>query len=76
MREKSAHRYRYRRSGGKIRENGSRYYRIKDNPVITNSSSAYEHLESYHNKDREHFIAITLDGASRVINTHIISIGA
>ena len=73
MREKST--YRYRRSGGKIRENGSRYYRIKDNPIITNASSAYEYLEPYRHQDREHFIAITLDGASRVIDTHIISIG-
>ena len=58
-----------------IRENRSRYHRIKNNPVITNAATVYDHLEAYRHLDREHFIAITLDGASRVIDTHIISIG-
>ena len=75
MREKPIHRYRYRYSGSKIRESRSRYHQIKDNPTITTAKTAYDFLQEYHNKDKEHFIAITLDGASRVIGTHIISIG-
>ncbi len=75
MKQKSTHRYRYRQSGSKIREERSRYHRIKDNPIITTANKAYEYLHEYHHLDREHFIAITLDGSSRVINTHTISIG-
>lgn len=75
MRAKSIHRYRHGNGGSKIRENRSRYQQIRDNPIITNANSAYGHLESYRHLDREHFIAITLDGASRVIGTHIVSIG-
>ncbi len=67
--------YQYRYRGSKIREARSRYHRIKENPIITTASRAYEYLHEYHNLDREHFIAITLDGSSRLINTHIISIG-
>ena len=75
MKQKSTHRYRHRQSGSRIREERSRYHRIRENPTITTASSAYEYLHEYHHLDREHFIAITLDGASRVIGTHIISIG-
>ncbi len=75
MKQKPTHRYRHRQSGSKIREERSRYHRIRENPIITTASRAYEHLHEYHHLDREHFIAITLDGASRVIGTHIISIG-
>ena len=70
-----ARHYRYRYGGSKIREAKSPYHRIKNSPVITTANSAYRHLQAYHNLDREHFISITLDGASRVINTHVISIG-
>ena len=75
MKQKSTHCYHHRQSGSKIREERSRYHRIKDNPVITTANKAYKYLHEYHHLNREHFIAITLDGASRVIATHIISIG-
>ncbi len=75
MRQKPTHHYRHKYRGSKIREERSRYHRIKENPIITTASRAYEHLHEYHHLDREHFIAITLDGSSRVINTHTISIG-
>ncbi len=58
-----------------IRESRSYYRRIKNNPVITTAGRAYDYLQEYHHCDREHFIAVTLDGSSRVINTHVISIG-
>ena len=75
MKHRYPHRYRYSYSGGNIREEKSRYHRIKKNPVITTANRVYEYLHEYHHLDREHFIAITLDGSSRVINTHTISIG-
>ena len=75
MKQRTPQRYRHRQSGSKIREERSRYHRIKENPVITTANRAYEYLNEYHHLDREHFIAITLNGSSRVINTHIISIG-
>jgi DNA repair protein RadC len=76
MKHSHLNRYRHHRYGGsKIREKRSRYHRIKTNPVISNAHTVYRYLEPYRYLDREHFIAITLDGASRVINTHIISIG-
>ena len=75
MRGRPARRYRHRRSGSRIRENGSLYYQIRDNPVITHANGAYEHLKAYRNLEREHFIALTLNGAHRVIHTHVISIG-
>ncbi len=68
--------YLHKRYGGsKIREQRSRYHRIKSNPVINNANTLYHYLEAYHDLDKEHFLAVTLDGASRVIDTHIISIG-
>ncbi len=76
MKYHHSNRYRHNRYGGsKIREKSSRYHHIKNNPVISNANGVYSYLEDYRHFDREHFIAITLDGASRVINTHIISIG-
>ena len=75
MKQRHLYRYHHGYSGSKIREERSRYHRIKENPIITTASRAYEYLHEYHHLDREHFIAITLDGASRVIGTHTISIG-
>ena len=75
MKQRTPQRYRHRYRGSKIREERSRYYHIRENPIITTASRAYEHLHEYHYCDREHFIAITLDGSSRAINTHTISIG-
>ena len=75
MKERPIRNYRYRPRGSKIREDHSLYHHIRKNPVITTAKRAYNYLEAYHYLDREHFIAITLDGASRVIDRHIISIG-
>ena len=75
---RSLHRHRYhhnRYSGSHIREKHSRYHRIRHNPVISNANGLYHYLEAYHDLDKEYFLAVTLDGASRVIDTHIISIG-
>ncbi|MCJ7765514.1 MAG: JAB domain-containing protein [Thiovulaceae bacterium] len=42
---------------------------------MTDATAVYKHLSEYHNMEREHFIVITLDGASRVISTRVVSIG-
>ena len=42
---------------------------------LENADDVYKHLYSYANESREHFIAITLDGTSRIIETRVISIG-
>ena len=58
-----------------VRERKSAYQRPVLQTKITSASDVYQHLAEFHNCDREHFIAITLDGASRIINTRVISIG-
>ena len=58
-----------------VREGRAPYNRPVLAMKITSAEDAYNHLAEYHNCDREHFIVITLDGASRVINTRVISIG-
>ncbi|WP_353662603.1 DNA repair protein RadC [Hydrogenimonas sp. SS33] len=42
---------------------------------ITSSGEAYELLKPYAGKNREHFLAVTLDGASRLIETRVVTIG-
>ena len=66
---------RSRKYSSRVSESSSRYHHIKHNPIITTAQKAYDHLGEYHNKEKEYFIAITLDGASRAIDTHIVSIG-
>ena len=58
-----------------VRENRKHYSRPKLNTKITSAADAYNHLCDFHDLEREHFVAITLDGASRVIDTRVISIG-
>ena len=58
-----------------IREGSSGYSRPKLNPKITSAEDAYRYLSEYRDCDREHFVQITLDGASRIISTRVISIG-
>lgn len=42
---------------------------------IISASNVYSLLHEYSTKDKEHFIAITLDGASKVIEKRVIHIG-
>jgi len=44
-------------------------------PKITDAKEAYNLLYEYSHKEQEHFLLITLDGASRVINKRVIHIG-
>jgi len=42
---------------------------------ITSASDVFAFLQEYSVKDQEHFLLITLDGASKVINKHCVFIG-
>ncbi len=53
----------------------SRRYLIKQNTKITSADAVHEELKIYGSKKQEYFIAITLDGASHIIEKRIISIG-
>ena len=53
----------------------SRRYLIKQNIKITSANDVYRELQEYSNKRQEYFLAITLDGASHIIQKRIISIG-
>ncbi len=39
---------------------------------ITEARGVYQHLKEYKDKNQEHFIVITLDGASKIINTRVV----
>ncbi|MCH9813020.1 MAG: DNA repair protein RadC [Epsilonproteobacteria bacterium] len=53
----------------------SRRYLIKQNRRIKHAKDIYEELLDFTNKKQEYFIAITLDGASHIIDTRVIFIG-
>ncbi len=42
---------------------------------ITNAQNVFTLLHDYSTQDREHFLLVTLDGASKVINKRVIHIG-
>ena len=42
---------------------------------ITSAEDVYNHLADYADRQQEHFLVITLDGASRIINTRCVFIG-
>lgn len=58
-----------------VREGRNQYRRPKLNRKLTSAADVYDHLSEYRHCDKEHFIAITLDSASRVIATRVVSIG-
>ena len=53
----------------------SKRYLIKSNKRITSAKDVYEELKSFSTKSQEHFLTITLDGASHIINTRTVFIG-
>ncbi len=53
----------------------SKRYLIRSNKRITSASDVYEELKSFGSKSQEHFLTITLDGASHIINTRTVFIG-
>ena len=65
----------YQRRATVVREQKSSYRRPTLNTKITSANDVYIHLSEYRDLEREHFVAVSLDGASRVISTRVISIG-
>lgn len=53
----------------------SKRYLIRSNTRITSAQDVYDELKSFTNKSQEHFLTITLDGASHIINTRTVFIG-
>ena len=51
--------------------------KAKDSNVskITNAQNVFEVFEEYSKKDKEHFLLLTLDGASKIINQYVVHIG-
>jgi len=44
-------------------------------PLIDSPEKAVEHLHHIKNKKQEHFVLLTLDGARRLINSRVVTIG-
>jgi DNA repair protein RadC len=53
----------------------SKRYLIKSNKRITSAKDVYDELKAFSSKSQEHFLTITLDGASHIINTRTVFIG-
>ena len=53
----------------------SKRYLIKSNKRVTSAQDVYDELKSFSTKSQEHFLTITLDGASHIINTRTVFIG-
>ncbi len=53
----------------------SKRYLIRSNKRITSAQEVYEELKEFSTKNQEHFLSITLDGASHIINTRTVFIG-
>ena len=53
----------------------SKRYLIRSNKRITSARDVYDELKTFSTKQQEHFLCITLDGASHIINTRTVFIG-
>ncbi len=53
----------------------SKRYLIQNNKRITSADDVYNELKPFSTKSQEHFLVITLDGASHIINTRTVFIG-
>jgi DNA repair protein RadC len=53
----------------------SKRYLIRNNTRITSAKEVYDELKPFSTKTQEHFLTITLDGASHIINTRTVFIG-
>ena len=56
-------------------EFGRRKFKKSVKPIITTPEAAAAQFEAIRRQNREHFAIITLDGARRVINYHLITVG-
>jgi DNA repair protein RadC len=53
----------------------SKRYLIRSNKRISDAKDVYEELKPFSSKSQEHFLTITLDGASHIINIRTVFIG-
>lgn len=53
----------------------SKRYLIQNNIRITSAQDVYNELKPFSTKSQEHFLVMTLDGASHIINTRTVFIG-
>jgi len=53
----------------------SKRYLIRTNRRIIDAKDVYDELHKYAKRQQEHFLTITLDGASHIINTRTVFIG-
>ena len=53
----------------------SKRYLIRNNKRIASAKDVYEELSAFGQKKQEHFLTITLDGASHIISTRTVFIG-
>ena len=53
----------------------SKRYLIRTNKRITSAQDVYDELKAFSTKNQEHFLSITLDGASHIINVRTVFIG-
>jgi DNA repair protein RadC len=53
----------------------SKRYLIRTNKRISSAADVYEELKPFCRKQQEHFLSITLDGASHIINIRTVFIG-
>lgn len=53
----------------------SRRYLIRHNVKISSAEAVYRELQEYAHKKQEYFLAVTLDGASHLIEKRVVSIG-
>ncbi len=52
-----------------------RYLVENERPIIDSSEKVVEQLTEFRNKKQEYFVCLTLDGANRLINKRVITIG-
>jgi len=50
-------------------------YTIQNNRRITSAQDVSDELQQYRDRKQEHFLTITLDGASHIINSRVVFIG-
>ncbi len=56
-------------------ELAKRYVLEPDRPIIDSPEKAVEQLADIRDKKQEYFVCLTLDGANRLINKHVVTIG-
>lgn len=52
-----------------------RQFEVSERPIIDSPEKAVEQLADIRDKKQEYFVCLTLDGANRIINKRIITIG-